>query len=192
MAATPIREWPHTKTTTDWLDRFQILRLCQPEWPELPDSGQLAELAEPYLAALGRLEQLDTVAVLEAWLGYDATIRFNQNCPSHWQAPSGRRCPLLYQPQIDQVSASLKLQEAFGLRTTPSIAAGRQLITLNLTAPNGRVLAQVTDLPHFWENIYPEVRKEMRGRYNKHPWPEDPLAAPATQATNRQLRTTNG
>jgi ATP-dependent helicase HrpB len=61
-------------------------------------------------------------------------------------------------------------------------------LQLDLLAPNGRPLASVTDLSHFWNSVYPEVRKEMRGRYAKHPWPEDPINSTATQKTNRQLR----
>ena len=190
LGQSPLEHWPNMDRAAEWLERYRLLRRLDPEWPALPDAETLSELAEPYLASLGRLDNLDTLAVLQAWLGYDACRRLEDLCPTHWVAPSGRRCELVYDAGHDRVSAALKLQEAFGLSDTPVLAGGRQAITLDLLAPNGRTLARVTDLPHFWRNIYPQVRKEMRGRYNKHPWPEDPMTAPATQATNRQLRRT--
>lgn len=190
LARTPLDQWPTIDKAQGWLERYRLLQRLDPEWPGLPDTQSLSELAEPYLASLGRLDDLDTLTVLQAWLGYDACRRLDDICPTRWEAPSGRHCELVYDAVNDRVSASLKLQEAFGLSDTPKLAGGRQAITLDLLAPNGRTLAQVTDLPHFWRSVYPQVRKEMRGRYNKHPWPEDPITAPATRATNRQLRRT--
>ncbi|MFT4675268.1 MAG: ATP-dependent helicase HrpB, partial [Reinekea sp.] len=105
----------------------------------------------------------------------------------HWCAPSGRNVPLTYDPVHGQIQAQLKLQEAFGLATAPTIPAGVP-IRLALTAPNGRPVAVVTDWSHFWLNIYPQIRKELRGRYAKHPWPDDPLTFKATAKTARQIR----
>lgn len=184
----PLENWPNLDRAKKWLARFKLMARLDPEWPNTPDSSTLTELAAPYLNALSRLEELDTLAVLQAWLGYDRCQQLDTQCPTVWTAPSGRRCDLVYDADHGRVSAALKLQEAFGLGHTPTVANGRIPLTLDLLAPNGRTLAQVTDLPHFWSNVYPQVRKEMRGRYNKHPWPEDPIQATATGATNRQLR----
>jgi len=190
LARNPLDSWPSISKAHSWLERHRLQQRLDPEWPGLPDTEALSELAEPYLASLERLDDLDTLAVLRAWLGYDACRRLDDACPIHWEAPSGRHCELVYDAVHGRVSVTLKLQEAFGLSDTPRLAGGRQTITLDLQAPNGRTLAQVTDLPHFWRSVYPQVRKEMRGRYNKHPWPEDPMTATATRATNRQLRQT--
>jgi ATP-dependent helicase HrpB len=84
------------------------------------------------------------------------------------------------------VSVSVKLQELFGLAETPRIGPSKTPITFHLLAPNRRPVQTTQDLKSFWERTYPEVRKELRGRYPKHPWPEDPWTAPATHRTNRR------
>lgn len=187
LKATPVNDWPGYSTATGWLNRLAIARHFQSDWPEVPGSEQLAEMAEPYLQGLNTLRSLPLLAIFQAWLGYTTSQQLDQLCPTHWLAPSGRRCELAYDPEHFNISAELKLQEAFGLSQSPTMVGGHKPLTLQLLAPNGRVLAQVTDLSHFWSNIYPQVRKEMRGRYNKHPWPEDPIKARATAATNRQM-----
>jgi ATP-dependent helicase HrpB len=188
LARNPIALWPDRGSPGIWLNRYQLLHDRQPDrWPDLPDAVVLAEVAEPYLGTVHRLSELDTTEILEAWLGYDAVRQFNRCCPLRWSAPSGREVKLTYDASTQRISANLKLQEAFGLARSPDLIDGDIALTLNLQAPNGRILASVIDLPHFWASVYPEIRKEMRGRYNKHPWPSDPLTAPATQATNRQL-----
>jgi ATP-dependent helicase HrpB len=98
--------------------------------------------------------------------------------------PSGRRVPLEYQDD-GTVAASVKLQELFGLADTPRIGARQAPVLLSLLAPNGRPVQMTRDLRSFWERTYPEVRKELRGRYPKHPWPEDPWTAPPTARTTR-------
>jgi ATP-dependent helicase HrpB len=188
LAGTLIPQWPDRGSLGNWLNRYQLLHDQQPDrWPELPDSSALADIAETYLGTVHRLSELDTTDVLGAWMGYEALRQFNRCCPLRWTAPSGREVKLDYDASAPRISADLKLQEAFGLARTPDLIDGDIALTLNLQAPNGRILASVIDLPHFWASVYPEIRKEMRGRYNKHPWPSDPLTAPATQATNRQL-----
>jgi ATP-dependent helicase HrpB len=84
------------------------------------------------------------------------------------------------------VSASVKLQEMFGLAESPRIGPNRMPVTLHLLAPNGRPVQTTRDLRSFWERTSPEVRKELRGRYPKHPWPEDPWKAPPTHRTARR------
>ncbi|WP_127555034.1 ATP-dependent helicase C-terminal domain-containing protein [Saccharospirillum alexandrii] len=188
LIQTPVGQWPDAESLGYWIDRYQLVRHYLPDdWPELPTPEVLVRWAEPYLSALTRLSGLNTPEVLNAWLGYDRLHQLHRLCPSRWTAPSGRVISLVYDADASRVSADLKLQEAFGLSESPRLVDGHLTLTLNLQAPNGRTLASVIDLPHFWASVYPEIRKEMRGRYNKHPWPTEPMDAPATQATNRQL-----
>ena len=117
-------------------------------------------------------------------LAYDVQKSLDQNAPESFPVPSGRRVRLDYQADGGVILA-VKLQELFGLERTPKLGSG-QPITLSLLAPNGRPVQTTQDLENFWERTYPEVRREMRGRYPKHPWPEDPLSAPATSRTKRR------
>ncbi len=99
--------------------------------------------------------------------------------------PSGRLAPLTYEDD-GTVSAAVKLQELFGLADTPRLGRRQQAVLLHLLAPNGRPVQMTRDLRSFWERTYPEVRKELRGRYPKHPWPEDPWSAEPTARTLRR------
>ena len=167
--------------------RWLVLAAAQTDWLNWPDMGQWLALSTPFLPGLGQLHELSMVALLNQYLGYAHQQTLNRLCPEHWTAPSGRSIPLNYDPIHGQIKAQLKLQEAFGLATAPTIPAGVP-IQLALTAPNGRPVAVVTDWSHFWLNIYPQIRKELRGRYAKHPWPDDPLNFTATAKTARQIR----
>jgi len=101
--------------------------------------------------------------------------------------PSGRRVPLDY-GEDGSVSASIKLQELFGLADTPRIGPRRVPVSLALLAPNGRPVQITRDLRSFWDRTYPDVRKELRGRYPKHPWPDDPWTATPTARTKRSVK----
>src|SRR5262245_17666693 len=105
--------------------------------------------------------------------------------PESLEVPSGRRVPLVYGAD-GSVSASVKLQELFGLAETPRVGPRREPVLLALLAPNGRPVQVTRDLRSFWTRTYPEVRKELRGRYPKHPWPEDPWAATPTARTKKR------
>jgi ATP-dependent helicase HrpB len=106
------------------------------------------------------------------------------HAPSSLRVPSGRSMPLVYGDD-GSVSASVKLQELFGLAESPAIGPRRTPVTFNLLAPNGRPVQTTRDLRSFWERTYPEVRKELRGRYPKHPWPDNPWNAAPTHRTKR-------
>jgi ATP-dependent helicase HrpB len=99
--------------------------------------------------------------------------------------PSGRAIRLLYEAD-GSVTMSVKLQELFGLAESPTLGPGRVPVTFHLLAPNGRPVQTTRDLRSFWERTYPEVRKELRGRYPRHPWPDDPWAARPTHRPNRR------
>jgi ATP-dependent helicase HrpB len=100
--------------------------------------------------------------------------------------PSGRRAVLDYTDQEGPV-LSVKLQELFGLATSPTVCKGRRAVLVHLLSPAGRPVAVTRDLKGFWERGYLEVRKELRGRYPKHPWPDDPWNAVATHKTKRAM-----
>jgi ATP-dependent helicase HrpB len=106
--------------------------------------------------------------------------------PDSIEVPSGRRVPLVYDAE-GSATASVKLQELFGLAETPRVGPRREPVLLALLAPNGRPVQLTRDLRSFWERTYPQVRKELRGRYPKHPWPEDPWTAEATGRTKRRM-----
>jgi ATP-dependent helicase HrpB len=110
----------------------------------------------------------------------------DRDAPDMLSLPSGRTARLDYH-EDGTVGASAKLQELFGLGETPRVGPRREPVLLSLLAPNGRPVQVTRDLKSFWDRTYPEVRKELRGRYPKHPWPEDPWNAPPTaRATSRR------
>ena len=138
------------------------------------------ELADQQLVGVQQMPALDFLALLS----HTMRKKLDQAAPETLTVPSGRQARLEYRPDGDVVLA-VKLQELFGLSETPTVGQG-QPVTLSLLAPNGRPVQTTRDLPNFWQQTYPEVRREMRGRYPRHPWPEDPLTAPATARTKRR------
>lgn len=159
-------------------------------WPDVSDEALLNDLQwlEPYIIE----PKLAKVPVSEALssLVWDRHHELDRLAPARLDVPSGRSVALRYPGpgESGAITASVKLQECFGLRESPRILAGSVPITFELLSPAGRPLAVTADLASFWEQAYPHVRAENRARYAKHPWPEDPWAHRATAATNRQLQ----
>jgi len=154
-------------------------------WPDLGDEALLAALPAwlgPDLAAArGRrdLARVDVAAALRRLLPWELAGRLAELAPETVEVPTGRRARLDYADPAAPVLA-LKLQEAFGWRAGPRVAGGRVSVVVHLLSPAGRPLAITADLESFWRTVYPQVRGEVRGRYPRHPWPEDPLAAAPT------------
>jgi ATP-dependent helicase HrpB len=147
-------------------------------------AGRDADLAAIVHAAAYGARQLDDISLAHALPA--ATLRdLDRDAPESIAVPSGRRARLEYAGD-GSVSASVKLQELFGLADTPTVGPRRVPVALALLAPNGRPVQVTRDLRSFWNRTYPEVRKELRGRYPKHPWPEDPWSAVPTARTTRK------
>jgi ATP-dependent helicase HrpB len=120
-------------------------------------------------------------------IGPEARRALESQAPERLHVPSGRTVRLEYQ-EDGTVQAPVKLQELFGLAETPRIGRHRDPVLLLLLAPNGRPVQTTRDLKSFWARTYPEVRKELRGRYPRHPWPEDPWSARPTARTKKRTR----
>lgn len=186
---------PWAPELRDWQARILSLRHWFPEegWPDVTDTWLIEHLAdwlEPWLDGITRrdhLPRLDLAAALTSLVVGHLRARLNILAPTHLQVPSGSRIRLHYQPGESPVLA-VKLQEMFGLADTPRIADGRIAVTLHLLSPAQRPIQVTQDLRGFWERTYPEVKKELKGRYPKHPWPDDPWAATPTRRTQRVQR----
>jgi ATP-dependent helicase HrpB len=157
-------------------------------WPDF-SRQQLEATAEewlgPFLSGIRSrdgLAGLDPLPALAARLDWPHQRRLEEAAPAHLQVPSGHRIALDYDAPEPPVMA-VKLQELFGLAETPLVADGRIPVLLHLLSPARRPIQITSDLRSFWEKVYPEVRKELRGRYPKHPWPEDPRRAEPTRKT---------
>jgi len=124
---------------------------------------------------------------LKAFLSHQELRTIDRVCPEQLPVPSGRRIRLDYQDD-GTVRLTVKLQEMFGLAETPRVGLRQQPVVIELLAPNGRPVQTTTDLRSFWQSTYQQVRKELRGRYPKHPWPEDPWTAPAIAGVKRKPR----
>lgn len=159
-------------------------------WPDVSDSALLATLdtwLSPYLSKMSRLSHLDRLdlpAMLLAQLSYEQQRRLDQLVPTHLSVPSGSRIRLDYS-QYPPV-LSVRLQEMFGLAETPRIADGRIAVLLHLLSPAQRPVQITQDLAGFWQTSYHEVKKDLKGRYPKHHWPDDPLQAQATARAKRK------
>ncbi len=142
----------------------------------------LAALVRDAAASVTRLGDID----LAAHLPRDVRARLDGAAPTTLPVPSGRTAPLTYADD-GSVTAAVKLQELFGLAETPLLGPQRVPVTFSLLAPNGRPVQTTRDLRSFWRGAYQEVRRELRGRYPRHPWPEDPWTATPTHRTTRGL-----
>ncbi|MFM7676756.1 MAG: ATP-dependent helicase HrpB [Synechococcus sp.] len=163
-----------------------------PPWPDRRDPALLERLEEwlaPHLEGIRSLEELQRLDLHEAlWgdLDWSRREQLEQFLPRQLPVPSGRVVPLQYE-NCEAVLA-VKLQEMFGASRTPSVLEGRCPVTVHLLSPAGRPAAITRDLAGFWRGAYQEVRRDLRGRYPRHPWPEDPSTAQATALTKRRLQ----
>ncbi len=184
---------PWTDAANSFRAQVQFLKRLFPEeaWPDLSDEAlaqNLDEWLKPYLAGISRkshLERLDMLAILKNLVPYDLQRQMDGLAPRRIEVPSGAHVAIDYETEGDPV-IRVRLQEMFGLAKTPTIAKGRAQLRIELLSPAGRPLAVTKSLETFWTNGYPDVRAELRGRYPKHSWPEDPLSAPP--AKPRKLR----
>jgi len=149
-------------------------------------AGRNVDVADAVRAATYGARRLDEVTLGRA-LPADLVRALDRDAPETIVVPSGRAARLDYD-EDGGVSASVKLQELFGLAETPRLGPRREPVLLKLLAPNGRPVQMTRDLRSFWDRTYPEVRRELRGRYPKHPWPEDPWTAPPSARAKRSPR----
>lgn len=186
---------PWTPEARSWQARVLSLRAWFPEenWPDVSDAYLVKNLDSwlaPYLVGCSRrdhLAQIDLVAILRTQLDARQVRRLQEGAPTHIVVPSGSRVALAYRPGEAPVLA-VKLQEMFGVADTPRVGFGRIPVMLHLLSPARRPVQVTQDLRGFWERTYADVRKELKGRYPKHPWPEEPMRAPATARTVRRQR----
>jgi ATP-dependent helicase HrpB len=184
---------PWTDGLRQWRDRVMFLRQFEgDEWPDLSDAALAVHidwLAQTFggKTALAQLSPEEFAAALAARLPFPLRRRIEAEAPVHFTAPTRTRAFIDYAadggPKI-----SIRLQELFGLAQHPTIAGGKVPLMIELLSPAQRPVQITRDLPGFWRGSYAAVRSEMRGRYPKHPWPEDPLRAAPTRRTKRAAR----
>jgi ATP-dependent helicase HrpB len=174
---------------SEWLRQR---RLVPDNWPDLSD-GHLLETIPDWLGSfLGRisrrsqLAQLDMEEILRSMFTFHQLKGLERLAPETHTVPTGSRIRVDYSGE--QPVLAVRLQEMFGQSETPAVAGGSVKVLIHLLSPAGRPLAVTQDLPSFWRNAYPDVRKEMRGRYPKHHWPENPLEAEPTKRVKRRER----
>jgi ATP-dependent helicase HrpB len=155
------------------------------------DEKVFVDIIEPWLGAVGSLK-LDLLNILQTQLNGTHQDRLDLY-PSSIRAPDGSAIPVTYNSETGPM-ASAKLQQFFGQQESPTVGPPGNAIpvSLILLSPSGKPLAQTIDLPFFWTETYPSVRAEMRGRYPKHPWPDDPMTAEATRLTKKQSNSDKG
>lgn len=184
---------PWTDAARDWQARVLSLRAWRPgeEWPDVSDTALLATVEtwlEPYLDGITRrahLARLNLAEILAARFDYAAQMQLNKLAPTHMDVPTGSRIRLEYRPP-EAPALHVKLQEMFGCRDTPAVNDGRIKAVLHLLSPARAPIAVTQDLAGFWARGYADVKKDMKGRYPRHPWPDNPLeAAPTRRAKPR-------
>ncbi len=182
---------PWTPGLRSFQARNLFLHRLDPAWPDFSDQALLGELETwlgPYLGRAARrshLARIDLGAALASRLDWQQKKRLDDLAPTHLEVPSGSSIALDY--AVEPPVLAVKLQEMFGQVDTPRIGGGKVAVVIHLLSPAGRPLQVTQDLGNFWQTGYPAVRAEGRGRYPKHPWPEDPLTAPATRRTKASL-----
>lgn len=176
--------------------QLQARIICLRSWlaytalPDVSDDALCADLSwiAPYLDGMHSIEQLrnlDLKTVLTALLNWEQQQQLRKQVPETCTVPSGSRIRIHYQADGRPPVLAVRLQELFGLKTTPAVCSGRVSLLLHLLSPAHRPIQVTSDLTSFWKHGYPEVKKELKGRYPKHYWPDDPLQAKATRGIQK-------
>jgi ATP-dependent helicase HrpB len=191
-ASVGIGRLPWSKAQMQKRDRIAFLRRAEGDaWPDVSDDGLAArveDLLAPFVigrASLSAITAEDLDAALAALLPYELSRRLDREAPAFFETPAGSRHALDYGAPNGPL-LSVRVQELFGLASHPTLAGGRAPLTLELLSPAHRPIQTTRDLPGFWAGSWAEVKREMKGRYPRHPWPDDPAnAAPTTRAKPR-------
>jgi ATP-dependent helicase HrpB len=191
LVASGLDKLPWSKPAKQWRDRVMFLRKAEGDavehsWPDLSDDA-LAAQREAWLVpvlydktALKELSAGDLSDALMTLLPWELRARLEREAPTHFEAPTGTMLAIDYEAEQGPTIA-VRLQELFGLNTHPSIAKGAVPLVLELLSPAQRPVQVTRDLPGFWRGSYAAVRSDLRGRYPRHPWPEDPASAMPTR-----------
>ncbi|HEX5509155.1 MAG TPA: ATP-dependent helicase C-terminal domain-containing protein, partial [Pseudolabrys sp.] len=192
IASLGIGKLPWSKAQRQLRDRGLFLRRAEgEEWPDLSDDAlahRAVEWLAPFLTDKTALSQIgadDLACALDALVPWSLRKRLDAEAPTHFTAPSGSHVPIDYEAE-EGPKLSIRVQELFGLASHPSIAGGRVPLVIELLSPAHRPVQVTRDLPGFWRGSYADVKTEMKGRYPKHPWPDNPLIAPATRRAKRR------
>jgi ATP-dependent helicase HrpB len=187
LVAAGLDKLPWSKSARQWRDRVMFLRKAEGEgWPDLSDDGLIASAADWLVPALYDKTSLkefsagDLSEALLTLLPWELRARLEREAPTHFEAPTGTMLAIDYEAEQGPTIA-VRLQELFGLNTHPSIAKGKVPLVLELLSPAQRPVQVTRDLPGFWHGSYAAVRTDLRGRYPRHPWPEDPASAMPTR-----------
>ena len=190
---------PWTATLSNFRFRAVFLRSMEKDedFPDLSDDALKDSLdlwLRPFLAGIrsfAQLKAIDLKSALTCMVSWDQKRKLDEHVPTHLVVPSGSRIPLDYEGVNSGLATSpvlsVRLQEMFGCMETPRILGGRVPVTVQLLSPAGRVMQVTRDLSSFWHNTYAQVKKDLKGRYPKHYWPDDPLTAIATAKTKKQM-----
>ena len=187
IASLGIGRLPFTKSLAQWRDRIAFLRRFEDDdgWPDLSDAA-LEQSASEWLApfiedktSLAAIAPEDLDKALKSLLPWEMLRRLEEEAPTHFETPAGSRIALDYSTDSGPILA-VRVQELFGLAKHPALAKGRVALTLELLSPASRPIQITRDLPGFWRGSWAAVKAEMKGRYPRHPWPDDPASATAT------------
>ncbi|MCA1535211.1 ATP-dependent helicase HrpB [Bradyrhizobium sp. NBAIM03] len=187
LIAAGLDRLPWSKAAKQWRDRVKFLRKAEGDsWPDLSDDGLIARRDDWLVPALSDKIALKDISAgdlsdaLMALLPWEMRTRLDREAPTHFEAPTGTMLAIDYEAEQGPTIA-VRLQELFGLNTHPSIAAGKVPLVLELLSPAQRPVQVTRDLPGFWRGSYAAVRSDLRGRYPRHPWPDDPASAVPTR-----------
>jgi len=187
IASLGIGVLPLSDAARRWLERVRFLRTAEgEEWPDVSEDTLAAKAGQwlaPFLAGKTSLNEIsagDVSNALHTMLPRELTRRLDAEAPDRFTAPTGSELAIDYSAEAGP-TISVKVQELFGLQKHPSVAAGKIPLVLSLLSPAGRPIQVTRDLLAFWRGSWADVKKEMRGRYPKHVWPDDPASAAATR-----------
>jgi ATP-dependent helicase HrpB len=194
-----IRCLPWTPGLRRWQERVLFLGRAlgaAADWPDVSDpalTDSLERWLKPHLSGITRISGLKTVdlgAALGGLLSWQKRRQLDEWAPTHLEVHSGARIRMDYSGEIPILA--VRVQEMFGCTETPRVAAGRQPVLVHLLSPAGRPVQATQDLASFWAGSYHQVKKEMRGRYPKHHWPEDPITAMPTSRVRKKRTADRG
>ena len=187
IAQTGIARLPWSKALQQWRDRVMFLRKAEGDtWPDLSDSALAASRADWLAPMLHEKTSLSQVAASDlsdavmAQLAWNLRARLDREAPTHFEAPTGSQVAIDYEAEQGPTIA-IRVQELFGLNAHPAIAQGKVPLVVELLSPAHRPVQVTRDLPGFWRGSYAGVRADLRGRYPRHPWPDDPANAQPTR-----------